>query len=482
MIEIKVFLLTVLYFLGNSTAFTMGVGYYTIYRSLVSGALVGIILGNLEVGILAGAAVNMIYINFVSTGGSLKGDPCLTAIMAALFSIIYKFSFISSIAPAYVFGMLGVILLKYRMHINSMFVKKYEKKYKLGKMPNITIYNVVLPQAFLYILSTIVVIFCLGFFYFIKPIMNIYYDKLNYIFFIGGVFLIVSSNLTMFLNTGKFLSVIPFFIAAGLTIIFPIRSSFVFLIISIFFIINVVKDINIYIPKENVNTKIGKKDLIYSWIIWMNFSHSCYSKERLQGLGFAHSMKNIVKKLHKDENIQQKIIHDNAEYFNTEPNVGTPIHGYVISMEEKNVVLDKCEDVSYMKKAMMGNMAGLGDSFTQVVLTPLFIGMAIMLSVDNCYKLAFIPILLLAFSIIYISYTGFMEGYKNKDSILKRIKQIKNSKIKKYFPYIFSAVIGVSTAKLIIKNEEMICNNFISVLVTIIVANIVTIWKNKRCM
>jgi len=110
-------LLSILYFWCSSTALSLGIGYYTLYRPIVSGMITGLILGDVELGMLAGCVVNVIYINFISTGGSLKGDQCLTAIIAALVSIVFKLSPIIGAAIAYPFGYLGIFIWKYRTSI-----------------------------------------------------------------------------------------------------------------------------------------------------------------------------------------------------------------------------------------------------------------------------------------------------------------------------------------------------------------------------
>ena len=117
----------------------------------------------------------------------------------------------------------------------------------------------------------------------------------------------------------------------------------------------------------------------------------------------------------------------------------------------------------------MGISAGLGDSFTQVVLTPLFISMSVMLSLYKSYYLALIPILVLSSYIIFISYSGFMNGYfHGKESMLHRIKQVKQSKIKIYFPYLFSGILGLSMGKLLFNDISPYENIFTLIIVLLV--------------
>jgi mannose/fructose/N-acetylgalactosamine-specific phosphotransferase system component IIC len=49
-------------------------GWYTIGRPLVSGIIIGIILGDVQTGIIMGAAIQMLYIGLVTPGGTMPTD------------------------------------------------------------------------------------------------------------------------------------------------------------------------------------------------------------------------------------------------------------------------------------------------------------------------------------------------------------------------------------------------------------------------
>jgi mannose/fructose/N-acetylgalactosamine-specific phosphotransferase system component IID len=128
---------------------------------------------------------------------------------------------------------------------------------------------------------------------------------------------------------------------------------------------------------------------------------------------------------------------------------------------------------------MMGISAGLGDSFTQIVLTPLFVSMSVMLCLDKSYFLSFVPIVFLAAFILFISYSGFMNGYfHGRESMLKRIKEVKESKIKIYFPYLFSGILGLSMNKLLFTSTIQYENIF--TLIIIIFVSVFTFIRTRR--
>ncbi len=199
-----------------------------------------------------------------------------------------------------------------------------------------------------------------------------------------------------------------------------------------------------------MKNKISKSDLIKSWSIWMNFSHSCYSFERLQGLAFGHSMIPILKRLYKTDD---KIIEEtkkHTEFFNTEPNIGTPIHGYIISLEEKKSKGENISNISAVKKGLMGSMAGMGDSITQTVYTPLMLLLAVFAAFEYNITNVIISVLILSFIILKYSYSGWMNGYyKGQDAIFKRIESINNNKLIKIFPLIYSILFAAVLSKLI---------------------------------
>ncbi len=447
---LQYFLISVMYYWGSSTALSFGIGYFTLYRPIISGLLTGLILGNPAIGMTAGAIVNLIYMNFVSTGGSFKGDQCLTAIIAAVACITMKLDIIASAAVAYPFGFLGILIWKYRLNINSIFVKKFESEYEKGNNPEISFYNGFLPQLLLYIMSTAIIAVAL----IIMKSLGTVILSIDRILFIIGFALIIYASCSLIIKLKNKKYIFIFCVSLLITLFFNIPSYVIVLIVLLFLFFFTDKNfINIRYRKSNVQI-LEKKDLFYSWLIWANFSHSCYSYERLQGLAFAHSMKNIFKKLYNNKNDIVEGIHRHSEFFNTEPNMGTPILGYIISQEEQiSINKEGNNNISFVKKGMMGIAAGLGDSFTQVVLTPLFISLSVALCIDGYYLLAVVPVLTLGIFILIVSYTGFMKGYyEGKESLIERINIVKNSKLKLYFPYIFSGILGVSIGKLVLFN------------------------------
>lgn len=139
--------------------------------------------------------------------------------------------------------------------------------------------------------------------------------------------------------------------------------------------LNVSEDVNAELEK-----RITKRDLVTSYLLWTFFSHSSYNYERLQALGFAHSMIPVIKRLYGDDReAVRAALTRHLVFYNTAPDVGSLINGATIAMEEQKANGKDVPDtaINSMKTGLMGPMAGVGDTISQGILVPLFLALAI---------------------------------------------------------------------------------------------------------
>ena len=123
-------LIGLIYYLGNNSFF---MGWNTIYRPIVGGWLVGCVLGNPVQGAIIGANINLIYIGFLSAGGSLPGDPCLAGTLSTALALAYGYDVDTALAIAVPLGLLGTIIWVGCMTLNSLFIPVAEKLIDDGK-------------------------------------------------------------------------------------------------------------------------------------------------------------------------------------------------------------------------------------------------------------------------------------------------------------------------------------------------------------
>lgn len=160
--------------------------------------------------------------------------------------------------------------------------------------------------------------------------------------------------------------------------------------------------------------RVTRRDLLRSWLLWLFFSHSCYNYERLQGLGFAHCMVPIIRRLYTTKEEIAAALKRHLVFFNTEPQVGAIVHGTVIAMEEQRANGQDVSDdaINGVKSGLMGPLAGLGDSITQGLITPILLALGISLASEGNLAGPILYFVLEAAAIVALSYIFWMQGYR----------------------------------------------------------------------
>jgi PTS system mannose-specific IIC component len=115
--EISLFqalLIAIAAYVGSSTWF-LGVGYFTVYRPLIGGTVVGLILGDVGAGMKLGAAINAIYLGFISTGGSLPGDLIFAGYIGTALGMVAGLDAETALSLVVPLGLLGSSIWFFRM-------------------------------------------------------------------------------------------------------------------------------------------------------------------------------------------------------------------------------------------------------------------------------------------------------------------------------------------------------------------------------
>ncbi|MBN7573505.1 PTS N-acetylglucosamine transporter subunit IIABC [Clostridium sp. 2-1] len=176
---------------------------------------------------------------------------------------------------------------------------------------------------------------------------------------------------------------------------------------------------------DNKTKVLDKRDVIKSWIRWFFFAQSNYNYERLQATAFAHSMLPVIKKLYKSNEDKKAAVQRHLAFFNTEPICGSVIHGITIAMEEEKAGGNPINDEGFnaIKTGLMGPLAGVGDTLTQGIITPILL--AICIGITNT-KNIFGPIIFLIaqYAIMTsISLSLWMSGYNLGKKAVEQILQ-----------------------------------------------------------
>lgn len=143
----------IVYWLGEANL--PFVGLWTLQRPLVCGFITGCILGQPVTGAVVGATINLVYLGFISAGGSMPADMALAGVLGAAYAITGNLDAETALAIAVPIGILGTIVWYLRMTIDSVFVHLGDKYVAEGKFKNLYLSNVVFPQIFSAIICVI---------------------------------------------------------------------------------------------------------------------------------------------------------------------------------------------------------------------------------------------------------------------------------------------------------------------------------------
>ena len=122
------------------------VGLWSLQRPLVCGAITGLILGHPVQGAVIGATINLVYLGFMSAGGSMPADMGLAGVLGTAYAIVGGLDTDTALALAVPIGILGTIVWAGRMTFDCFFVHMADKYIEEEKYNKIWIANVLLPQ------------------------------------------------------------------------------------------------------------------------------------------------------------------------------------------------------------------------------------------------------------------------------------------------------------------------------------------------
>ena len=142
-------LIGILCYLGAlSTPWLLGLtgGWYLITRPLVSGMLVGFILGDVQTGIIIGVAVQAVYIAMVTPGGSMPADLDFVAFPAIALGVLSHKGTEVAVALAATIGIAGTVLFNAMLVLNSWWNHRADVALEKGDERGIYLNSAIWPQ------------------------------------------------------------------------------------------------------------------------------------------------------------------------------------------------------------------------------------------------------------------------------------------------------------------------------------------------
>ncbi|SHE94194.1 PTS system IID component, Man family [Seinonella peptonophila] len=170
--------------------------------------------------------------------------------------------------------------------------------------------------------------------------------------------------------------------------------------------------------------KLSKKDL---WKVFFNqMTIRCANNfERQQNAGFTQAMMPVIEKVYDDPEEKKAAYERHMELFLTQDMVSAIPVGISAAMEERYATKKDIapDSINAVKTAMMGPLAGLGDSLINGTARPILAGIACSLALSGTGLLG--PILfVIAMSIITLGvrYLGVFKGYEQGTKIVANLQ------------------------------------------------------------
>ena len=165
------------------------VGLWSLQRPLVCGLVTGLILGHPVQGAVIGATINLVYLGFMSAGGSMPADMALAGILGTAYAIAGGLDTDTALALAVPIGILGTIVWAGRMTFDSFFVHIADNYIEKEEYHKIWRANVLFPQIMCFCMTAIPCAFAAYFgANYIQGIINMLSGKVLTVFqIIGGL-------------------------------------------------------------------------------------------------------------------------------------------------------------------------------------------------------------------------------------------------------------------------------------------------------
>jgi len=156
---------------------------------------------------------------------------------------------------------------------------------------------------------------------------------------------------------------------------------------------------------------------------WRSFAlQGCFNYERMQNVGFCYSMIPVLKRLYPKKEEAKEALKRHLSFFNTTPQVVSFITGACVALEEQNKKSEEgfdIESVTALKAALMGPIAGIGDSFFWGTFRIIAAGVGCGLAAKGILLGALLFLLIFNVPHYLVRYYGLKLGYKSGISFIE---------------------------------------------------------------
>lgn len=449
------------------------------HRPLIAATLIGLALGDLKSGIMAGAALELVTLGWMTIGAAIPPDPALAGVVIAIMVILGKQSIgvaIGIVIPLAVAGQFLQLIQKSTIDVAIMHWA--ERGVEKGNISRITKAHLLtaIPSALRVSIPSLIIA------YFADA--TIVQNALNSIpkVITGGVqissgFLVVVGY-AMIIQLLNVKELLPFFFIGFLCMTFTDMTLVGLSLLGISFAIIYYHFLSMFSKLDNRNRrkrvvesaesetkknsliKVTKKDLMK--VFWRtHLFQMSWNYERLQNLCYCFCIMPILKKLYGTKNELETAVKMHLEYYNSHQFTVSVILGVNIAMEEARVNgadIDS-KDIAQTKIALMGPMAGIGDPVFWGIIRPLTAAVGAGIALNGNVLGPILFFVTINGVRLFMRYNVLMFSYKEGVNLISRTKNF-IPKLKNVMTVLTYTIMGGLVAKWTYINVPMVIYSF----------------------
>lgn len=379
-------------------------GYMMLTKPIVLGPIVGLILGDVAQGVLIGATLELAFIGVMNIGISVSMDVSIATIVGGGLAIMTgqdaAFALTIAVPSGILFNMLKTFI-RIAMQVpvvrmqNACDEGNYRavELYHWGCWWGYSLIMCVMVFASIYLGSGA-----------IQAVINFIPDWI-YSGLQVGTSILPALGFAMLLNMiwtkeiGAF-----YFIGFALTSFLGMNNTGVailgacFAVIAYFFVKSDRNEDEEEAEEENgtrAAKRLSKKALM--GVYWRAHTlEASFNYQNYQGSGYCYAMIPALKELYPEKQELAKALRRHFEFFNTTPQVASLIFGISCAMEEEISANPEMSEASVnsVKAALMGPLAGIGDSLFQGTFRVIAAGIAAQMGLQGNILAPFVFVIL----------------------------------------------------------------------------------------
>jgi len=370
-------------------------GWYTLGRPLVAGLAVGIVMGDIPTGILLGCAVQTLFIGLVTPGGSMPADVNFAAWIGIPLAMVASADVSYALALSVPLSFLGVVAVLITVTFNSLFVHRQDKHIESGRLEKAVRIPVV-GQITNFVVRFIPIFLCNYFGAQFVPqfVESIPIEVAGILAAFGQLLPLIGFAILLKFICKRTIELIYYAVGFVLSAALKLPILPILAFASLFAYLDYRYSAGAEPQRERLLTAddeikeverlLSKKDVFRCYRSWLLWNLSVQNMERMEGPAIIRMLGLVRDKLYPgDREKQKELLQRHEPFFNTEPYIGCIVPGIVLGMEEENARNTDsipAEVLTGIKTALMGPVAGIGDSLYVGTLIPVLLAIAIGIS------------------------------------------------------------------------------------------------------